>query len=417
MAFLPVFFALLPFLPALNPVPGVDLASARLVVAIAAVALLIRALVRGRVVLSMPLSVLLLHTFVMFLALTFFWSADGTTTLRKSVFLLGLLPGTWLVLKSSAAQRSALLEAFVSGAALAALAALAVQGALFLFPDSGIGPLVPVLSWRLGAQTAEAVTQFPSWFVNIAGSTVPRATFPFPNPHMAVLYWMLALPFAVRSGRFPARRAVLLLAVLLSFTRSGYILLALQIPLLVMLATRVRAARPAVRITFPRLWGTVFGGAATLFVLPLAVGRFLGSFDFAEGSLTGRLGLWSDTARIAAAAPVLGIGFGGLAGALEPLAGYRVPTNAHSTYLELLAETGVVGTALFLTALGTALFFAVREWKNGSSLHGAVVIALLTFAVHGVFETNIFGVETTIVLFALLALATAQKNQTAWKSS
>jgi O-antigen ligase len=152
-------------------------------------------------------------------------------------------------------------------------------------------------------------------------------------------------------------------------------------------------------------------------VLPLAAGRFLGSFDFAEGSLTGRLGLWADTARIAAAAPLLGIGFGGLAGALEPLAGYRVPTNAHSTYLELLAETGVLGTTLFLAVLGTAVFFAIRQWRSGSVLQGAVAIAVLTFAVHGIFETNIFGVETTIILFALLALAASRKGQTVWKSS
>lgn len=373
------------------------------------------AAVRGRIRLSAPLPILLLHVFAAVLLLSLLWSSDTASTFRKGIFFLSLIPAAWMMVAASTQQRTAVLEAFVSGAAWAALLALAVQGVMLLMPDAGVAPFAPVLSWRVGAGAAEAVQQFPSWFVNIAGTTVPRATFPFPNPHTAVLYWAMALPYAMLSRRLPIRRAALLFAILTSFTRSGYALLLLEAPLIAVMLLRARKTHSPATVTFPKLWATGAVGGAALLLLPLFITRFLGSFDFAEGSLTGRLALWSDTLRIAVAAPLLGIGFGGLAVALAPLAGYRTPTNAHSSYLELLSETGVVGLLLFCTILISGVLLAGRQWQRGSHIHGAIAIALLAFGFHGAFETNLFGVETMAIFISLVALAGLTLTPKTWK--
>jgi hypothetical protein len=84
----------------------------------------------------------------------------------------------------------------------------------------------------------------------------------------------------------------------------------------------------------------------------LAVGWFLLSASLAseEYSLTTRQWAWDIMGQIIRTNPVLGLGFANYYWytPLYRIAGYAVSFNSHNNYLDILAQTGVVGLACFL---------------------------------------------------------------------
>jgi len=94
---------------------------------------------------------------------------------------------------------------------------------------------------------------------------------------------------------------------------------------------------------------------------------------------SGRLVLWGHALRVAAAHPVLGAGAGAFPAAMEPirvehqLAGgehTKPRRRAHSSFLEVLAETGPLGLLLFVLPLGWA---GRRAWVHRDAVSGALV--------------------------------------------
>lgn len=145
---------------------------------------------------------------------------------------------------------------------------------------------------------------------------------------------------------------------------------------------------------------------------------------------TGRSDIWKVGWRMVEANPVLGVGAGNFASSsvhylLEPGTIMRPdfivdnPKVAHNTYLEVLAELGVVGLVLFLALIGSALatmlkaarLFAARGDREMEVLARAVLIALVGFLTAAFFGSREFSNQLWLLLSlgpALLGLARSE---------
>jgi O-antigen ligase len=87
-----------------------------------------------------------------------------------------------------------------------------------------------------------------------------------------------------------------------------------------------------------------------------------------KGDLT-RLDIWQQTFDLVGKYPVLGTGPAGYAAYFQSLyAGSHFSMSTHNNYLDVLAETGILGSVVFLTFFGTLLFVgwrARRRWRTG----------------------------------------------------
>jgi O-antigen ligase len=109
-------------------------------------------------------------------------------------------------------------------------------------------------------------------------------------------------------------------------------------------------------------------------------------------TLTGRTALWNTLLGYWADRPVLGYGLGGFWSARHVEEIYRAQrwpvSEAHSTYVDVLLDSGVVGLALYLLVLATALRSATRrDASHADASHGFMVSLLVYFLVVGAIET------------------------------
>ena len=95
-------------------------------------------------------------------------------------------------------------------------------------------------------------------------------------------------------------------------------------------------------------------------------------------SLTTRMEAWTILGNIIKVNPIFGLGFANyyFYTALFPINGYYVPFNSHNNYIDLVAQTGLVGTACFLW-----FFWAV--WRVGLKLRNKAPIGFAQAYVYG----------------------------------
>ena len=222
---------------------------------------------------------------------------------------------------------------------------------------------------------------------------------------------LLLLPFSAAfalSAKSPSWRWAALasfaagsLCLLLSQTRSAWIGMAVAAAVFGWLWL----SRPASR---PRRWRVVLVPFALLLLGLLSVWLLTGPAEQQaavssraatlaalpeDGSWQSRLSLWRGTAKMVAAHPALGIGLGRYpssqwlwtrsGGFLAPASRPSLSNEAHSFYGQTTAETGVIGLALYLIALGVFAVLALRRLRKGrSSSHlsrqNALLIAVLS---------------------------------------
>jgi len=140
-------------------------------------------------------------------------------------------------------------------------------------------------------------------------------------------------------------------------------------------------------------------------------------FDASEKGLnrasSGRFGLITDGAKIAADHPVGGVGIGGFKRAYADRTGLRgeEPKKAasHNTPVTVAAELGIAGIVLLVWLVGAALLAAFRRAGPGFEGLAALVfgISLAAIAVHSLFYDAFFEDPMTWGLIALIALVTA----------
>jgi hypothetical protein len=128
--------------------------------------------------------------------------------------------------------------------------------------------------------------------------------------------------------------------------------------------------------------------------------------------VVGRLQLWGAALRLIETRPLLGVGpdnFRHLYGAQLGLDTWDERVQANNLYLELLADTGVLGLAAFVWLTLPALTGALRAlcapiraptscWLLGCSL------GVLAFLVHGVLDSFLAFTPTALLFWMLLAM-------------
>jgi len=121
-----------------------------------------------------------------------------------------------------------------------------------------------------------------------------------------------------------------------------------------------------------------------------------------------RLAIWAGAGLLFAANPVLGVGYGNFKTALA--SAIAVPDglmlDAHNLYLELLAETGVIGFAAFAVLVTTCLRHARRMFRETGEMSKIVgfgtIGAIAGVLVHGMVEYVFHNSPQCAAMFYLL---------------
>jgi len=159
-----------------------------------------------------------------------------------------------------------------------------------------------------------------------------------------------------------------------------------------------------------------------LFVtLPLILvgGVGIATYHVKKDSANGRLFLWQMSCNIIAEHPVTGAGFGTFPSAYAQIQADYFSKNPESAainvadspeygfneYLQLGAETGLIGLALFLLTAGAALIRLVK--KRDALTYG--MIALVVFAFFS-YPFNLLPFQTLLALFIVAGATTTQNN-------
>ena len=225
-----------------------------------------------------------------------------------------------------------------------------------------------------------------------------------------VFYWLY------RETRDTWRKIAFLYAVvmtavtLLTFSRTAWIVLFVQVVIFMALSTRL-AWRSVVRSVAP---------FAAIIVVPIAIYMliFSGS-SYVASSTSARV----DLARIAAIAfaehPIIGNGVGTyislVAGATAFRIEYGPPFDAHGVIQKLAAEQGTLGLATFFLLVSVLVLIVYRAWRHEQDEHyKELLLAMLVIAVGAVvfqvFNTQYYTAKMWMPIGLALTAALLRKK-------
>lgn len=235
----------------------------------------------------------------------------------------------------------------------------------------------------------------------------PTGPFPFPND-LAAWMLMVLIPVAVFFFWAPgkARIKIILGSLLFPFTYLFYL-------------TNVRGAWLGFLASFftiliikrkkKIILILLLAGLTALPFLPKKkVGDILGF-----SSMQDRFYMWRIGCKVFAEHPVVGGGpntfFSRFKELREDEYRGRLGSYAHNGYLQLAAETGVVGLGLFLLLIGKALHSSLKGINARSLPYGGAFIlgltgGLLAFLIHSFFDTNLQSLPLACLFWFSLAL-------------
>ena len=291
--------------------------------------------------------------FVLWSALTYFWSLDRQATAMRAATLVELLAMVWLIWDTCRDSRlqTRLMQAYIWGAVVA---------------SAGAG-----LRFFHGQQTyylRYAAAGFdPNDFGLILALSIP-----------------LALYLALRTGslmRWCYRVAVLVVLCALLLTGSRTALVAAFVAFGFALwtwRTADRAQRTSGALLFLFLLLGLYRFA------PVATRQRLATVttELTRGTLHNRTMIWKAGLKVLRRHPVLGIGAGAYPEAVRPTLGTPgVPGHqyvAHNTFLSVLVECGAIGFAAYALMLGT---LAMYVWTLPPAERALWAIMLAVWAV------------------------------------
>jgi len=411
-----MLFFLLAVTPIIPVIPlGGGIPALRLIVPAAVFVWFMRGAARKSLKIPFTPTFFLLFLFISYSVLSLLWSNEPMAGIRKAILWCTFFPLT-LVL-AEAVEDEKTFHTIVRGVGAGAIISAVVGSGQFLlqfiFGPEVVGRFVfSFLPLFIGGGAANAVFQFPSWFVNIAGITFLRSGGLFPDPHTFALYSGMTLPFValcVMKQKEPVRSFFLLLpiiAVLFSFSRGAYFALILST------ASTALIFRHRI-IFFVRTRKKIFAGL--LFALMIAfvtlqpiAQRFFSAFNAREGSNEQRIEIWRRAIDAAKENPIFGTGLGNFPATQDVFAENRSPINAHNTYIEVLVDEGIIGFLLFLSLFISLLWGRGRAWERAGpserGIIGATLFSVIFFLLHGIFETIIFSPPNLVILTLLFAI-------------
>lgn len=154
----------------------------------------------------------------------------------------------------------------------------------------------------------------------------------------------------------------------------------------------------------------------SVYALHIGIDHTLGRFQLIDKDFEYRARYTRKTMDLFADYRVTGVGIGNFQYAYPK---YQAPEDkrdfieyAHNDWAQFLAETGVVGLLLLVTAMGYYLFMTILLWLERRSsfavcLGVAPIAALFAMAIHSFFDFNLHIPANFIILTAIVAIGTS----------
>lgn len=399
---LPLFYFLLPFQWALFSSGTHDIALLRVLAAALFIAWVLSAVKRKRFELLRPLPLFFLTGFLALAGLSVYLATHTDAALSKWIFWLNFFP-LLLVLYDdlgSAETMKRVLKALVWGAMLsAALGCLQFLSQFVLGVERAYTLWTAPLPFFLGQNFADSVLEYPSFLVNLGGVTVLRASAFFPDPHIYAYFLGMTLPVALllaleeRKKRWVGASVLLLVTLLLTFSRSAYVALLC----LAILGFGWGLRRAYYRIS-PRTI-LIVGGIIVLLVLSPVSARFFSSFSETDSSVAERARLATEALGHVTERPWLGVGLGNYPFFVKPTASPREPIYVHDMYLDMTVEMGFLGLFFFLGLVIVSSRGPAKSWEETAALG-----ALSFFLIQSLFENPLFSVQILPLFLLFLAI-------------
>jgi putative inorganic carbon (HCO3(-)) transporter len=226
-------------------------------------------------------------------------------------------------------------------------------------------------------------------------------------------YLNLVLPFALACTVLPLSRNLRLLGILclitatialvLTQTRGGVFAFAGTLLLGLFLLSRYVKTRKLVAVTVV---------VALLVSLPILTQLSTRYSTISDDSALGRFAFWDAAWGMFLSSPLIGVGYGNFGGLFE-LPGEDIRRDVHNIYLQLLAETGVLGFAIFFLLVAVALRLAWRQFclprdLTDKVLGFAALGGIISVLTHGLVE-YLFNASPQFgtLFWTLLALLSA----------
>ena len=295
-------------------------------------------LFRGnRLRLRMPsLLLIAMLLFVIWSAVTMFWSLDPGSTLSHALSRLQLFAMAFLVwqLIDRPGRADSVLRAYVLGCYVAIGSAMVnmITGSEYVY------------------QRYSATGTDPNDFATMLALGIPMAWLLVVRGRQGIWFWPLLLYLPAVLG-----------AILLTSSRGGAIVT--LIALLVIPLTMRHLDVPR-RLAFWFMVGV--GGLGAIYAAPLVIETVQSSVqrlsstasEVASGTLNERADIWEAGFKMFEDNTILGVGAGAFEQSVTPYAG--LPKIAHNTYISVLVELGPLGLILFLAALLAAALPLLR---------------------------------------------------------
>ena len=229
----------------------------------------------------------------------------------------------------------------------------------------------------------------------------------FGNPNIFAEYLIMLIPISLSSFWFSKRihkkalflitSLVLVLALVLTMSRGGWIGFAFGIFVFILLVEKRLLLLPI---------PAAIGG---LFILPDAIlNRLMSILNFADSSNDYRIRMWKFTLEVIRDNWLVGVGFGHLP-FREAFGRYTrtmVTYHAHNTYLETMAEMGILGFIVFISFLFVLFKYTIKKLIKGNDEYTKIITAgilsgLAAVLVQGLVE-NILYMPRIIISFWIL---------------
>ncbi len=229
---------------------------------------------------------------------------------------------------------------------------------------------------------------------SIRGLPLPRLSGPFLHPNMfgdylvvsGALLWARWRPLRARLGIWATVGAAALAVTLFLTVSSAWIGAGVLLAVIGLLMMRQRQGRVSIHRKRPGPVIFLMAGVALFAVsflgIMLEMTLEVGGLSIEASGI--RPSIWASAWEAVLESPLVGVGASPyLAQAADPLGGssYLELWDAHSLYLSLLGQFGIVG---FLLLLGAVVVLARAMVREGiTRRHAALLVALVAVAIHG----------------------------------
>lgn len=285
---------------------------------------------------------------------------------------------------------------------------------LTLIASASLESLYGLYQYKIGVvPTGEGWTDptlFPDLTVRVFGH--------LDNPNILAQYLEFIIPLAfglfwtvksyAKKAIFLVAMAIMVLCLILTFSRGGWVAFALSIVVFAILKDR--------RIL---LLGTVFGFVSVNFLPQPIIDRLLSLGNLSESSNSYRTFIWVSTINMIKDFWYSGVGLG--INAFQKLynASYIregvFAFHSHNLYLEVLAETGILGMLAFLGVIFSMFRRGITALLNtDDALIKTIVSALLggmtAFLFHGISENSFYNFKIVFMFWFVISLVVSIKE-------